>query len=88
MGAGAGKATRAVFLMALLLTLPTAVSYALVAREIPSAGSAYAWLSEAINPLIGSWVGFLLTATYFIAVVLQPILFSLFFNDLVGVRLL
>lgn len=84
MGAGAGQATPAAFLMALLLTLPTAVSYALVAREIPSAGSAYAWLSEAINPLVGSWVGFLLVCTYFIAVVLQPILFGLFFNDLVA----
>jgi len=84
MGAGAGKATAAVFLAALLLTLPTAVSYALVAREIPSAGSAYTWLSEAINPLVGSWVGFLLVSTYFIAVLLQPLLFGLFFNDLLA----
>jgi amino acid transporter len=83
-GAGAGNATAAVFLAALLLTLPTAVSYALVAREIPSAGSAYAWLSEAINPLVGSWVGFLLVSTYFIAVILQPLLFGLFFNDLLA----
>jgi amino acid transporter len=54
----------------------------LIAREIPSAGSAYTWLSEAINPLVGAWMGLLLVATYFFAVILQPILFGLFFNEL------
>lgn len=82
--ADAGKAAPAVFLAALLCTLPTAVSYALIAREIPSAGSAYTWLSEAINPLVGMWMGLLLVATYFFAVILQPILFGLFFNELLA----
>jgi len=80
--ASAGKAAPAGFLIALLLTLPTAISYALIAREIPSAGSAYAWLSESINPMVGTWIGLLLVATYFLSVILQPILFGLFFNEL------
>ncbi len=80
--ADSGRAAPAVFLVSLLLTLPTAVSYALIAREIPSAGSAYAWLSEAVNPLIGTWVGILLLGTYLFCVILQPIVFGLFFNEL------
>jgi amino acid transporter len=82
--AGSGKAAPAVFLIALILTLPTAISYALIAREVPSAGSAYTWLSEAVHPGVGLWTGLLLVATYFFAVVLQPILFGLFFNDLLA----
>ena len=39
-GAEAGRVAPAVFLLALFCTLPTAVSYALISREIPSAGSA------------------------------------------------
>ncbi len=80
--ASAGKAAPAGFLIALLLTLPTAISYALIAREIPSAGSAYTWLSESINPMVGTWIGLLLVATYFLSVILQPILFGLFANEL------
>jgi amino acid transporter len=80
--ADAGNVAPAVFLVALICTLPTAISFALIAREIPSAGSAYAWLSEAVNPLVGTWMGMLLVATYFFCVILQPIVFGLFFNEL------
>lgn len=83
-GAEAGRAAPAVFLMALICTLPTAVSYALISKEIPSAGSAYTWLSDSLNPVVGMWIGILVTAMYFFAVVLQPILFGLFFNDLLA----
>ncbi|MGI8743678.1 MAG: APC family permease [Bryobacteraceae bacterium] len=82
--AEAGKAGPAVFLVALLLTLPVAMSYALIAREIPSAGGAYKWLSVAASPVIGTWVGLLLLATYLFCVVLQPVLFGLFFNELLA----
>ena len=81
---GAGRTSPAVFLMALLCILPSAASYAYTAREIPSAGSAYTWLSRAINPFTGMWMGLVLAATYFIAVILQPILFGVFFNELVS----
>ena len=85
--AGAGKVSPAVFLIALLLTLPSALSYAFISQEIPSAGSAYTWLSKAINPFVGTWMGLLLIATYFIAVLLQPILFGLFFNEVLAIFL-
>jgi amino acid transporter len=82
--ADAGEVAPAVFLLALACTLPTAVCYALIAREIPSAGSAYSWLSKSINPFVGTWVGLLLVATYFFASILQPMLFGLFFNELLA----
>ncbi|MFN7995944.1 MAG: APC family permease [Bryobacteraceae bacterium] len=83
-GAEGGRVAPAVFLLALLCTLPTAVSYALISREIPSAGSAYTWLSDSLTPEIGMWIGSLAAAMYFFAVILQPILFGLFFNDLLS----
>lgn len=83
-GAEGGRVAPAVFLLALLCTLPTAVSYALISREIPSAGSAYTWLSDSLTPEIGMWIGSLVAAMYFFAVILQPILFGLFFNDLLS----
>jgi amino acid transporter len=83
-GAESGRVAPAVFLLALLCTLPTAASYALISREIPSAGSAYTWLSDSLTPEIGMWIGSLVGAMYFFAVILQPILFGLFFNDLLS----
>ena len=80
--AESGKTGPLVFLLALLLTMPTAFSYALITREIPSAGSAYTWLSEAINPFVGFWMGVLLLETYLFCVILQPIVFGVFFNEL------
>ena len=81
-GAEAGRTAPFIFLLALLCTIPTAISYALISKEIPSAGSAYTWLSDSLTPQIGMWIGLLVAAMYFFAVVLQPILFGLFFNDL------
>ncbi len=77
----AGNATPFIFLMALFITLPTAISYAMVSKEIPSSGSAYTWLWETMNPYIGVWIGWLLYGFFIIVVFLQPLLFGLFFND-------
>jgi len=77
----AGIATPFIFLMSLFITLPTAISYAMVSKEIPSSGSAYTWLWETMNPYIGVWIGWLLFGFFIIVVFLQPLLFGLFFND-------
>jgi amino acid transporter len=82
MALAAGKSTPFVFLLALLVTLPTAICYGMISKEIPSSGSAYTWLWEAMNPVIGIWIGWILTAYFIIVVFLQPLLFGLFFNDL------
>lgn len=78
----AGNVAPSLFIVALLCILPTSLSFAFIAKELPSAGSAYTWLSEAINPFIGAWMGLLLLGMFFFAVILQPILFGLFFDEL------
>jgi putrescine importer len=79
-----GKATPLVFLAALAISLPTAISYALINREMPSAGSAFTWVWETVSPAIGTFVGLMMTVYYTVAVTLQPIFFGLFFNDLLS----
>lgn len=79
----AGVVTSLVFLIGMIIALPTAVSYAMVAKELPAAGSAYTWLWRATRPGIGVWVGWLMAAYYIVVLFLQPIIFGLFFNELV-----
>lgn len=78
----AGMSAPFIFMLALIVTLPTAICYAMVSKEIPSSGSAYTWLWETMNPHIGVWIGWLLYGFFIIVVFLQPLLFGLFFNDL------
>lgn len=78
----AGVVAPVIFFFSLLASLPTAISYALVSREMPSSGSAYTWLWRIVRPTVGLGVGIMMALYYFIAVILQPILFGLFFNDL------
>lgn len=78
----AGLPTPLVFLAALAVSLPTAVSYAVISREMPSAGSAFTWVWESMAPPIGALVGLVMAVFYTASVILQPIVFGLFFNDL------
>ena len=84
MASEVGLATPLVFLAALGISLPTAVSYALITREMPSAGSAFTWVWESVSPSIGVLIGLMMTVYYTVAVTLQPIFFGLFFNDLLN----
>jgi putrescine importer len=59
-----GVATAAVFAIALIMSLPTAYSYALINSRIPSAGASYKWASRLISPHLGIAVGFILTLFY------------------------
>jgi len=79
---GAGKAAPLAFVLALLATLPTAASYALLARDRPAAGSAAAWTNAALGPAIARWVGLMVVLYYVTNFVLQPVTFGLFFGDL------
>jgi len=81
MQASAGPITPLIFLSAMVLTLPTGISYALLNRDAPSAGAASTWLWMTVSPAAGYQAG-LLMATYFImGVVCCPLIFALFFND-------
>jgi amino acid transporter len=79
-----GVVTSLVFLIALAIALPSAVSYAVVAKEMPAAGSAYTWLWRVTRPRVGSWVGWLMATYYMVVVFLQPVIFGLFFNELLS----
>jgi putrescine importer len=59
-----GVATAAVFAIALVISLPTAYSYALINRRVPSAGASYKWASQLISPHLGIAVGLILTLFY------------------------
>lgn len=78
----AGVVTSLVFLIAMVIALPTGISYAMVAKEMPAAGSAYTWLWRITHPRLGSWVGWLMTSYYIVVIFLQPVIFGLFFNEL------
>jgi amino acid transporter len=70
------------FVVGLLIALPTAISYAVIARELPSSGSAYTWVWRTFSPPVGIFIGWMLVGYYVVAVILQPFLFGLYFNEL------
>ena len=82
MQVAAGPITPLVFLAAMALTLPTAISYALLNRQAPSAGAASTWLWTAVGPSAGFIAGLLMTTYFFMAAAAQPLMFALFFRDL------
>jgi len=82
MQVAAGPITPLIFLAAVVLILPTAISYALLNREAPSAGAASTWLWKAVGPLAGFQAGLLMTTYFGMAAIVQPLLFALFFRDL------
>lgn len=84
MEAAAGPITPLVFLASAALALPTAVSYAFLNAEVPSAGAACTWLWRAASPGCGYLVGLVMTTYFVFAAVAQPLLFGMFFRDLLG----
>ncbi len=77
-----GRATALVFLIALLMTLPTAYSYSLLARDVPSAGAAYKWGSRFVKPSFGIAVGFCAVIFYIALMSILPPLIGLLVSDL------
>jgi len=81
----AGHAATLAFVLALLATLPTAVSYALLSRDCPSAGSAADWMAKATSDTIGTWAGWITFSYYFNNYILQPITLGVFLGDLLTI---
>ena len=68
-----------VFVIALVVSVPTALSYALISRNRPSAGSAYTWVAEVAGSRVGTW---LVLAVYYLGVVAtMPVQFALYWNE-------
>jgi amino acid transporter len=80
----AGKAAPLAFVWALLATLPTAMSYALLSREYPDSGSAASWMARAGAAGAGQWAGFIVFLYYFDNFVMQPVTLGVFSNDLLA----
>ena len=78
----AGAAATLTFVLALLATLPTAISYALLSRDFPSAGSAAQWMAQASGETIGTWAGWTVFSYYFNNFIMQPITVGVFLNGL------
>ncbi|WP_042351272.1 APC family permease [Bacillus massiliigorillae] len=68
------------YLLALVVMLFTAYSYGQMAKVIPSAGSAYAYTQQALNPYIGFLVGWAILMDYLFIPLVNYLLFSIFFS--------
>src|SRR5256885_1167407 len=66
-------------MLALLISLPTAISYAMVSNEIPAAGQAYTWLWHAFRPGYWLWTGAILVLYYVSGLWIVKMLFAVFF---------
>src|SRR3954454_19571093 len=79
-GAGVGF----VLLIATGLTLLSAISFGMLAKEMPSAGGLYAWSSAALGKSLGLCIGLHTIVYYLISLVFCPIIFGQFFNEMLG----
>jgi putrescine importer len=71
-----GPITPLVFLAALLLTLPTAISYAALNSHAPSAGASASWLWSSLSPSAGFLAGLVMMTYFVMPSISQPLLFS------------
>src|SRR5919198_398174 len=78
----AGPVAPVVFLLVTLVSIPTAISFAVMSNRRPSAGTAFTWLWETTVPPVGVWLGWRMASAYAMASFLQPVMFGLFFNAL------
>jgi amino acid transporter len=79
----AGIATGFVMLLGLLVTLPSAISFGMMARELPSAGGVYAWARASLGEGFGRWVGLVAGGYYVLTMFFPPIVFGQLVNSLI-----
>jgi amino acid transporter len=76
-----GQGVGFVMLIAIILTLLSAVSFGMLAKEMPSAGGIYAWTRAVLGESMGLWVGVMAIFYYTICLLFCPIIFGQFFNE-------
>jgi len=81
MEAATGPVTPLIFLSAMLVTLPTGISYAVLNSRFPSAGAASTWMWRSISPLAGFLAGLAMSTYFLMATVSAPIMFAMFLAD-------
>ncbi|WP_082235478.1 APC family permease [Halobacillus massiliensis] len=77
---GANGFLTAAYFIAVLAVLFTGASYAIMAKKIPIAGSAYTFAKKAIHPNVGFLVGWVLLLNYLFAPIIAAITFGIFLN--------
>jgi amino acid transporter len=80
--AATGPVAPLVFLAALAIVLPTALSYASLNRHAPSAGAAATWLWTTVNPTVGLAAGLVMVTYLVMGATTIPLMFGLFLGDL------
>jgi len=85
MEAATGPVTPLIFLSAMLVTLPTGISYAALNSRFPSAGAASTWLWRSVNPIAGFLAGLMMLTYFLMATVSLPVMFAMFFADFVRI---
>ncbi len=80
----AGPIAPVVYLCAMLITLPTALSYASLNAQAPSAGAGLTWLWRSWSPAAGYLLGLIMVTYLVMGTIIQPLLFGLFAMDLAG----
>src|ERR1700733_12075530 len=82
--ASAGPIAPLVYICAMFMALPTAISYAVLNAEAPAAGGASTWLWQSVSPSVGYVIGLIMATYFLIGAVSQPLLFGLFAQDLLA----
>ena len=80
--AAAGPIAPLVFLAALAITLPTALSYASLNHHAPSAAATASWLWRTVGPATGLLAGLVMVTYFTMGAVTVPLLAGLFLRDL------
>lgn len=75
-----GQGVPLLFLLGIVITIPTAISYAMMVRVKPNAGSTFAWARAAFSPGVGAFAGWSVLAFYTINCWVMPAQIGLFFS--------
>ncbi len=78
-----GRATAIIFLISMIMALPTAYSYAVLSGRMPSSGSAYKWTAHLINPKLGIFIGICASLYYAVIIPYDMPAIALLGSDLV-----
>ncbi len=63
-----GRGTGTIFIISMIMALPTAYSYAVLSGRMPSSGSAYKWTAHLISPSLGIFIG-ICASLYYAAII-------------------
>lgn len=71
-----------VMIVGLIVTLFSAISFGMLAKEMPSAGGVYTWTRESLGGGAGLYLGLTTAVYYTTCLIFPPIVFGQFFNEL------